>query len=130
MLNGDILTDLNLSKFIDVFKESSFPNMHVISKVANYEGLGVVMVDSGSTIKFLEKPDFENKKSSEFINVGVYILSPNIFNGVDSEFFMIEKDIFPKISQEGMLGNFVHNGFFQDLGTEERLRKTRRTFNL
>lgn len=130
VLNGDILTDLNLSEMLRNFKNSPLQNMLAVYKIENAEGFGLVELSSDNILGFLEKPSREELeiRDEKFINAGVYILSPMIFKEFSQDNFLIEKEIFPKLASRGEIGAFVHNGFWLDVGTEERLRLARKVY--
>lgn len=132
VLNGDIITDLNLSEFIETFRSSGFPNMMAVYEVQNAGDFGLVTFVSNRATDFLEKPDavFLKNTQNKFINAGVYVLSPESFEGIRGKSFSIEKDVFPKLTAEGKLAVFPYRGFWQEMGTEERLRAARNFFNL
>ena len=128
VLNGDILTDMNPLDFINDFNKRSSENMMVVHKCQNSKDFGLVEVKENLAFRFLEKPSFEFslKNPSKFINAGIYILSPAIFRKFPKEEFSVEKEIFPKLAEERSLAVFLYEGFWMDVGTEERLKKARK----
>lgn len=126
VLNGDILADINLKKFVEDYKNIKKENPGILGAIAAWNcpdcrDFGLIEVaKSGICIeKFLEKP---KEKCSGLINAGIYILSPQIFKDITEKAFSIERDVFPKLAESGKLGYFIHNGKWTDVGTEERLR--------
>ena len=93
---------------------------------------GVVICKNGKVEEFLEKPE---NPHSKYINAGLYLLSPEIFNylpyglpcdktgHLGPKFLMIEKDIFPKLAKEKRLAGFKFNGKWTDCGTWKRYEK-------
>jgi NDP-sugar pyrophosphorylase family protein len=41
---------------------------------------------------------------------------------------MLEQDVFPELAAGGRLRTFIHRGFWDDLGTEERLARVRSVY--
>ncbi len=130
VLNGDILTDINLSKFISKYQYNNNVSRQTLGAIGLFycedtSDYGLVKIKKERILNFLEKP---KEKCSGYINAGIYILSPTIFCNVKKTSFSIEKDIFPKLSKKRQLIAYIHQGFWTDLGTEERLRETKRRF--
>ncbi|MBI2625247.1 MAG: nucleotidyltransferase family protein [Candidatus Nealsonbacteria bacterium] len=128
VVNGDIVTNLNINGLMESFQRSPFQNIVSLCQVGNPESFGLVKIDGARILEFFEKPDrgLIESQPAYFINAGVYILSPDIFKNIEPKSFLIEKEIFPILAKEGRLGGFLHQGFWQDLGTEERLARVRK----
>ena len=69
--------------------------------------------------RFIEKPP-KDKAPSNLINAGVYVLSPKVFDYIPSgRAVSMEREVFPKLAEEGKLcGHFV-NGLWMDIGKPE-----------
>ncbi len=136
-LNGDVLSDINLSDFIAKYLASRIQEQYNVSrKTLGAIGLfycndasdyGVVEIEKEIIKNFLEKP---KERHPGYINAGVYILSPTIFHNIKKTSFSIEKDVFPKLSKSTALMAFVHRGWWIDTGTEKRLKEIREKLNL
>ncbi|MEJ2771937.1 MULTISPECIES: nucleotidyltransferase family protein [unclassified Stygiolobus] len=93
VLNGDILTNLDLSKLGD--DEA----VAVISLVPLRSPFGIVKVDSkGNIIQFVEKPVLKDF----WINAGIYSMNSEIFEYLPEK-GDIEKETFPLLAQKGLL---------------------------
>jgi NDP-sugar pyrophosphorylase family protein len=93
VLNGDILTNLDLSKLGDD------KAVAVISLVPLRSPFGIVKVDSnGNIIQFVEKPVLKDF----WINAGIYSMNSEIFEYLP-ERGDIEKETFPLLAQKGLL---------------------------
>lgn len=112
LLNGDLLSDLDLKKFI-----KCGANTICCSFAEDARDFGLLKIKNGKVREFLEKP---KEKISGFVNGGIYFLSPKIFSGITQDKFMIEKEVFPRLAEKGKLNAYIHNGFWIDVGTEER----------
>jgi len=124
-VNGDILTDIDITRFVNDFQAGSFPNMMAVYKVSDVSEFGSVVIKESNILKFSEK----SEKGEGYMNAGVYILSPSVFEKVSGKNpFSIEHDVFPLLASEGKLGAFIHGGFWLEVGTEERLKKARKLF--
>lgn len=132
VLNGDILADINLSEFISKYLASRMQKQYNVSRETlgaislffqkDASDYGLVQIENERIADFLEKPD---QKCSGHINAGIYILSPAIFRDINNISFSIEKDVFPRLAQNKTLMAFIHQGWWTDIGTEERLKEIR-----
>ena len=119
LTNGDELKKINLEKMIDSHKKNSSLGTIALVKVPDPQDYGVVVCKKGKIQQFLEKPE---NPPSQYINSGLYLLSPEIFKyHPGPTFTMIEKDIFPQLAKEGKLNGFKFNGKWMDCGTFQRL---------
>ena len=88
-------------------------------------GVLIVDDDSGKINKFLEKDEYRppgGKYVPMPINAGVYLLEPEIFTYIKSgKKVSIERDVFPKLADEGNLYNFSISGIWKDIGKPEEL---------
>lgn len=126
VLNGDILADIDLRKFVEHHQTVKKENPEILGTIAVWEcqdcrDFGLLKVEPVrfAVAEFLEKPQ---EKCSGFINAGFYILAPQIFKEIKDSAFSVERDVFSRLASEGKLCYFVHNGRWTDVGTEERLR--------
>ena len=74
--------------------------------------------------RFIEKPP-KGKAPSNFINAGVYVLSPEVFDYIPAgKHVSVEREVFPRLAEEGKLyGHFV-NGLWIDIGKPEEYLQT------
>ncbi|MBI3589562.1 MAG: nucleotidyltransferase family protein [Candidatus Liptonbacteria bacterium] len=121
--NGDELKDFDLTALKN-FHETHNPVATIaLVKVPNPHEYGVPILNGHLVQDFLEKP---SHPPSEFVNSGLYILEPSIFNYADlnQDYLMIEKDVFPKVAASGKLaGMKMENSRWYDCGNLERWEK-------
>lgn len=118
MTNGDELKDINLAKMADFHGKVNPVGTIALVKVPNPQDYGVVVCNSNRVKEFIEKPQ---NPPSKYINSGLYLLSPRIFDyHPGPKFLMIEKDVFPNLAKEKKLAGFKFNGKWMDCGTWER----------
>ncbi len=125
VLNGDVLSNIDFSKFVESHKNSPQQNNLVVWLCKDARPYGLVELKNSNVSKFLEKP---KEKCSGYINAGFYILSPNIFKNIKKTSFSIENDVFPNLAKNNELAAYIHKGYWTDIGTEERLEEARRKF--
>jgi NDP-sugar pyrophosphorylase family protein len=130
LLNGDILTDLNLKEFEESFRKLSAENMIASFKCEDPRDFGLLKMKEDRITGFLEKPKEIDKGNDYYVNTGIYILSPENFKNFSKKKFSIEKDFFPKAAEREELTAFKYQGFWMDVGTEERLKKAKEIYKL
>jgi len=95
--NGDIITNLDVTKLCDALRESEA--VAAMSLVPLPSPYGIVITDeSGKVKEFKEKP----KIHDYWINAGVYCMRNEIFDYLP-ESGDIEKTAFPQLAKEGKL---------------------------
>lgn len=121
--NGDELKDFNLHALKDFHEGRGAVGTIALVQVPNPEEYGVPILRDGKIEAFLEKP---KEPPSDFISSGLYILEPAVFSYADfsKNYLMIEKDIFPKLAEAGLLvGMKMEKSRWYDCGTLERWEK-------
>jgi NDP-sugar pyrophosphorylase family protein len=102
-------------------QKTNVPATIALVKVPNPQDYGVVVCKKGLVKEFLEKPE---NPPSNYINSGLYLLSPEIFKyHPGPKFLMVEKDIFPNLAKEKKLAGFKFKGRWTDCGTWDRYEK-------
>lgn len=126
MMNADNLFSLDIKKFIDFHRSHEGTATIALHEVEDPSSYGVVEMEQGKIIRFVEKPRREDAPSL-LINSGYYVLSPEVFDFVeDVDFAMMEKDIFPRLAQLGLLYGYKGKGQWFDTGTHERYEKVKK----
>ena len=93
VLNGDVLTELDPNKLLDI------ANSNVLAVVPLRSPFGVVELDEKSQVQgFIEKPQISDK----WINAGLYLLTEEIFRYLPVE-GNIEVTALPQLAKEGRL---------------------------
>lgn len=119
-LNGDILTDLDLSALWRSHEERGARASLGLYPVEDPTGYGLVELSrDGSVLEFLEKPE-PGHSGPGLINAGAYVLERSVFEGVpDGVEVSIESDVFPRLAGSGLYGLEL-DGYWMDIGTPER----------
>lgn len=124
-INGDIITNANLTEFIKYHQESTHTYKILSYYIENSKDFGFLKTDQNTVLRFEEKP---TKPKSGYINAGFYILHRKAFDITNQENFSIERDIFPQLAKGGKLQHFIHRGFWIDVGTFDRLNLAHKIF--
>lgn len=125
VLNGDTIADFDFSSITRFHRPDT---ASVVSYfVEDARDFGLLRLEGESVREFLEK---SSQPQSGHINAGCYILYPEHFADTPSGHFMLERELLPRLARQGLMRTFVHNGFWEDAGTEERLRRLRNSPDL
>ena len=127
VLNGDIFAQLNYKELVDQHVKANALGTIALCKVDDPSRYGVAEMGNDCHIKrFIEKPR-RDKAPSNFINAGVYILSPKVFDYIPpGRPVSVEREVFPKLAQEGKLCGHLVNGLWMDIGRPEEYLETNR----
>jgi NDP-sugar pyrophosphorylase family protein len=118
MTNGDEIKEIDLPEMASFHDAQNTLATICSVNVPDPQNYGVVICNNNRVTEFLEKPE---NPPSNYVNSGLYLCSPEIFNSHPGpKFLMIEKDIFPVLAKENKLANFRYKGYWTDCGTWER----------
>jgi len=117
-LNGDVLTDLDLSALLDAHAERAAAATIALHPVEDSAAFGLVHSgEEGEVLAFLEKT---GEAAPGEVNAGMYVLQRSVLDLVPpGESVSIERDVFPRLVGEGLHG-LVLDGYWMDIGTPER----------
>jgi len=120
VLNGDIFADVNYREIFKMHEEKNATATIALHKVKDPSRYGVAELAKGNRIKrFIEKPPRE-KAPTNLINAGVYVLNPEIFKYIPKgRKVSLEREVFPKLSEEGKLYGYVFDSLWMDIGKLE-----------
>ncbi len=125
VLNGDILTDLDIFKVIGFHQQKQAEATIVLTPVENPAAYGLVETDEENRVlKFLEKPKGEEliHSTTNNINAGIYILEPSVLDTIPAgENYSFEYNVFPDLLiREKSFYAFTMNGnYWRDIGTPQ-----------
>lgn len=117
--NGDVISSLDMNSFTEFHEKKGGIGSISLWEVDDPTRFGIVGIDAQDNIvRFLEKPKPE-EIFSNWINAGVYILEPKIFDFIEAEKNVsMEREVFPIILDEGLYG-YRFKGHWIDAGTPE-----------
>jgi mannose-1-phosphate guanylyltransferase len=119
-LNGDVLTDLDLTALIRRHEESGATATLALYPVDDPTAYGLVRRrEDGEITEFLEKPEPAEIDTDE-ISAGAYVLERSVLDMIppDRE-FSIEREVFPRLVGNGLYSQRLE-GYWMDIGTPER----------
>lgn len=123
VLNGDILTTLDLSKMIECHVARKDALTIALARVDDPSKYGLVALAEDDIVEsFIEKPTdgASTGTDANTINAGVYILEPDVLKLIaKGEYSSFEYDVFPKVLEQKLRfsGFVLDGGYWQDIGT-------------
>ena len=119
-LNGDILTDLDLTAMHAFHRERDAAITIALHHVGDARAFGLVETDDrGRVLAFREKPADPVPGD---VNAGTYLIDPSALEdwSADRE-ISIEREIFPRVIEEGrVVAGFADPAYWIDLGTPQK----------
>ena len=118
VVNGDVLTDLDVGRLV-TFHEASHAEATVsLIQVDDPSAFGVVVTDdTGKVSAFVEKPP-RDEAPSDLVNAGTYVLEPSVLDRIPGgRMVSIERETFPAMVAAGTLYAAAHRGYWIDAGT-------------
>jgi mannose-1-phosphate guanylyltransferase len=118
VVNGDVLTDLDLTALLAFHRERKAEGTIALHPVADPSAFGVVPTSGdGRVLAFVEKPPREEAPTNE-INAGTYILEPSVLSRIpEGGRVSIERETFPAMVRDGRLFALSDDNYWLDTGT-------------
>jgi mannose-1-phosphate guanylyltransferase len=120
MLNGDVLTDLDVSAQLALHEQRGALATLALTPVEDPSAYGLVRtLEDGEVTGFVEKPS-PNQIDTRNISAGIYVLERSVLELLEPEQpASIEREVFPRLVGEGLYA-YVSEGYWLDIGTPER----------
>ena len=118
-LNGDIVTDLDLTAMLAFHRDARAAATIALHHVVDARAFGLVATDtSGRVSEFREKPD---RAVPGDVNAGTYVLDPEALTPWrPGAHVSIEREVFPGIIASGRpVFGFASDAYWLDLGTPQ-----------
>lgn len=118
VVNGDVLTDLDLGKLVRFHEEHGGEGTIALHQVEDPSAFGVVPTDDdGRVLAFVEKPD-RGDAPTDLINAGTYVLEASVLDRIaDGRKVSIEREVFPAMVDDGALYAMSGDTYWIDTGT-------------
>jgi mannose-1-phosphate guanylyltransferase len=119
ILNGDVLTDMDLSAQLAFHEQRGALATLALIAVDDTSSYGVVPTgDDGVVLEFLEKSP--GPAPTNRINAGAYVIEREVVERVPAgRSVSFEREVFPELVGNGLYG-FMSEGYWIDIGTPER----------
>jgi glucose-1-phosphate cytidylyltransferase len=114
MTYGDGVSDVDIDKLLTFHKShGKIATVTAVRPQARFGGLEII---NNKVESFIEKPD-NNISNESWINGGFFVFNKEIFDYLENDMTILEKSPLEKLSREGQLMSFQHNGFWQCMDT-------------
>ncbi|MDA8343470.1 MAG: NDP-sugar synthase [Actinomycetota bacterium] len=118
VVNGDVLTDLDVGALVAFHRERGAEASIALTPVDDPSAFGVVPTDErGRVTAFIEKPP-RDEAPTNLVNAGTYVLEPSVLDRVvPDRRVSIERETFPALVAGGTLYAFGSDAYWLDTGT-------------
>jgi len=124
MLNGDVLTDVDISAQLAQHEATGAVGTLGLVPVDDPSAYGLVLCDERHQVTgFLEKPAPSQLVGVDryYISAGIYVLEHRVLDLIESGANVsIERTIWPALVGEGLHGSRAEGAYWMDIGTPER----------
>ncbi len=120
VVNGDVLTDLDVGAFIARHDAAGAEATIALHRVEDPSAFGVVPTEpDGRVTAFIEKPP-RDEAPTDLINAGTYVLEPSVVDRIEADVPVnVERVTFPAIVADGGLYAFDGEVYWIDAGTPQ-----------
>lgn len=109
---GDGVCDVDIGKLVEFHKAHG--KKATLTAVMQSQSKGALEIGVDKSVRsFREK----RAKDAYAINAGYMVLEPSVFEYIDGDDNVFERDVLEKIAQEGELMSYEHLGFWQCMDT-------------
>ena len=116
MTYGDGVCDVDISKLVDFHKNHG--KIATLTAVMLEQQKGVLDIGGDNAVKsFREKSHTDGAP----INAGYMVLNPEIFDYIDGDDTVFEREPLEKLAKEGQLMSYMHKGFWQCMDTKREM---------
>jgi len=120
VVNGDVLTDLDLGALVEFHRSRRAEGTIRLYPVPDPSRFGVVTTDPDGRVRdFIEKPPADQAPTN-LINAGTYVLEPAFLERVPAgRRVSVELETFPQMARDGTLFAMPEASYWLDAGTPE-----------
>ncbi len=124
VVNGDVLTDLDVRALLAFHREQGAEATIHLTPVEDPSSFGVAALDGeGRVLRFVEKPP-RDAAPSNMINAGTYVFEPSMIDRVPvGGKVSIERVVFPAVAAESRLFALCTDDYWIDTGRPEFYRQ-------
>ena len=108
MTYGDGVCDVDIGKLVEFHKEHG--KIATLTAVMLEQQKGILDIGGNNAVKsFREKSQMDEAP----INAGYMVLEPQIFDYIEGDQTVFEREPLEKLAKEGQLMSYMHKGFWQ-----------------
>ena len=112
MTYGDGVCDVDINKLVEFHKEHG--KIATLTAVKMKQDKGVLDIVGNTVQSFREK----NAVDGAPINAGYMVFEPAVFDYIEGDSTVFEKEPLEKLAAEGQLMSYMHEGFWQCMDTQ------------
>ncbi|MGI8710944.1 MAG: sugar phosphate nucleotidyltransferase [Acidimicrobiales bacterium] len=118
VVNGDVLTDLDLASLVSFHDARNGEATIALHQVEDPSAFGVVPTDADGRVEaFVEKPS-RAEAPTDLINAGTYVLEASVLDRIATDRKVsIEREVFPAMVADGALYALDGHTYWIDTGT-------------
>lgn len=120
VVNGDVLTDLDMSALFSFHRSHGSEATIALTPVEDPSAFGVVPTDADGRVEaFIEKPP-RDEAPTNLINAGTYVLEPSVLARIPTgRRVSIERETFPALAEARSLYAIGSDVYWLDTGTPD-----------
>lgn len=122
VVNGDILTDLDITAMVEFHERRGAEATISLASVPDPSAFGLVPTEGdGRVLAFIEKPavgQAHTDPGNHRVNAGSYVLESSVLDHIpEGRRVSIEREVFPLMAATGRLYGFASDDYWTDTGT-------------
>jgi mannose-1-phosphate guanylyltransferase len=127
VVNGDVLTDADLSALVEFHRARGAEATIGLTPVDDPSAFGVVPTDSDGRVRaFIEKPP-RDEAPTNLINAGSYVLEASVLDRIpEGRRVSVERETFPALVEAGTLYALGSEAYWLDTGTPDAYLRAHR----
>jgi glucose-1-phosphate cytidylyltransferase len=106
---GDGVTNMNIAESIAFHEREG--TLATVTAVLPPGRFGVITMKKTRITRFSEKPPGDGSR----INGGFFVLSPGVFDYIDGDLTIWEREPIERLARDGQLSAFAHDGYWQPM---------------
>ncbi len=124
MTYGDGVCDVDINKLVDFHK--SHGKKATLTAVIMEQQKGILEVGGDNAVRsFREK----NSSDGSLINAGYMVLEPEVFDLLDGDKCVFEREPLQKLAESGQLMSYTHKGFWQCMDNKREMETLEKLWN-
>ena len=124
MTYGDAVCDVNIADLLKFHNEHG--KLATLTAVMLEQSKGILCIGGDNAVKsFREK----NISDGALINAGYMVLSPKVFDYIEGDDSIFERDPIERLVAENQLMSYVHKGFWQCMDTKREMDMLEKLWN-
>ena len=116
---GDGVSDVDVRRLVELHRTSG--KLATITAVRPPSRFGGLSFAADGSVRFIEKPQI----GEGWINGGFMVMEPEVLDYISGDETSLESHVLEKLSGEGRLGAYRHEGFWQSMDTLRDVRYLR-----